>query len=85
MNSPRKNGINEIKNNHINKFQCAASDKLNLNKDINCKCAKILVVDDEPFNILCIQKMLDNLDLKIDKANNGIEAFEKVVKKYNSK
>jgi CheY-like chemotaxis protein len=58
---------------------------LNLNKEINCECAKILVVDDEPFNILCIQKLLDNWELKIDKANNGLEALEKVIQKFNSK
>ena len=39
-----------------------------------CQCTQVLVVDDEPFNILCIQKLLKNYQLKSDQALDGYQA-----------
>ena len=40
-----------------------------------------MIVDDEPYNILAMQTMLGNLNIKnllsiVDKANNGQEALQ---------
>ena len=40
--------------------------------------AKILVVDDEPFNVDYLQQELEELDYEIITASNGVEALEKV-------
>ena len=48
---------------------------------------RILIVDDEPYNLLSLRIMLSSsgfdgiLDL-IDQANNGMEAYRKVKKAY---
>jgi PleD family two-component response regulator len=44
-----------------------------------CKCYKILVVDDEKFNIFIIGKILKSLEIPFDSAKNGQEALDKVV------
>jgi CheY-like chemotaxis protein len=39
----------------------------------------VLVVDDEPFNIIALQGMLEHLGVqKVDKALNGREALEMI-------
>lgn len=48
---------------------------------------KILIVDDEPYNVLGIQIILSNLKIKglqyiIDRAYNGMEALTKVKDGY---
>jgi CheY-like chemotaxis protein len=40
-------------------------------------------VDDEPFNIITMGKMLKNLGLKYDFCYNGKQALEKVKEKIN--
>jgi PleD family two-component response regulator len=42
-----------------------------LKKKNNCNCAEILIVDDEIFNIICIEKMLKEFKIKTDRAING--------------
>ena len=49
----------------------------------NYKKKRILIVDDEPFNVLGMQMNLNNLEIKglsqiIDRAYNGQEALSKV-------
>ena len=49
----------------------------------NYKKKRILIVDDEPFNILGMQMNLKNIEIKglsqiIDRAYNGEEALSKV-------
>jgi len=39
---------------------------------------RILIVDDEPFNILAIESFLKKSDIRIDSAFNGKEAVEKL-------
>ena len=50
---------------------------------------KILVVDDEPFNVIGIQIYINNLGIKglssiVDRAFNGLEALNKVRDSYES-
>ncbi len=40
--------------------------------------SKILIVDDEPFNVDYLEQELEGLDCEITSANNGQEALEKV-------
>ncbi|TNV72398.1 hypothetical protein FGO68_gene9237 [Halteria grandinella] len=52
-----------------------------------CKCPKILIVDDEPFNLIALEGQLNiiNPDLRICKAFNGKEALEKVRLSFDNK
>lgn len=60
-----------------------------LNHNINfrlineCKCSKILVVDDVPFNILACSKLLEKMKFLSDSANNGQDAVDKVTELLN--
>ena len=42
----------------------------------NCLCANILIVDDVASNIFVLQGMLNILNLRSEKASNGVEAIE---------
>lgn len=42
--------------------------------------AKVLVVDDEPFNIDVLQQELEELDYQVITASNGKEALEQIKK-----
>jgi CheY-like chemotaxis protein/anti-sigma regulatory factor (Ser/Thr protein kinase) len=46
-----------------------------------CHCHKILIVDDDPFNILSLEKMLKSLNYECNTAYHGKEA----VQKYNER
>lgn len=50
-----------------------------------CPCLernKILIVDDDVFNIATLETIMDiNFKLKVDKALNGQEAIDKVTKR----
>lgn len=50
----------------------------NLDASINPADLKVLVVDDIPLNIMLIGKMLSLHGIKIQKANNGIEALKMI-------
>lgn len=43
---------------------------------IQCKCAPILIIDDDPFNQLSLELILKKFKLKCEKANHGLEAIE---------
>lgn len=47
-------------------------------KELAIRNAKILVVDDEPFNIDYLQQELEELNYEIITAGNGLEALEKI-------
>ncbi len=40
--------------------------------------AKVLIVDDEPFNIEVLEQALDGTDYQVVTASNGQEAWEKI-------
>ena len=49
---------------------------------------RIIIVDDEPFNLLGMQIMMDQLNIVglkniVDKAHNGKEALDKIVSSFN--
>ena len=40
--------------------------------NINCQCKHILLVDDEPFNIFCLETVLESVaNLSTESACNG--------------
>ncbi|KAL4429745.1 hypothetical protein ABPG74_004382 [Tetrahymena malaccensis] len=54
-------------------------------KDINkCSCPSILVVDDNDFNLYALEIRLKPYNIKVDKANNGLSALQKVQERYYS-
>jgi PleD family two-component response regulator len=49
------------------------------NSNNSCKCSKILVVDDEAFNIVVMEGLLNEVGIyKVDRAYNGREALSKI-------
>ncbi|EAR84981.2 response regulator receiver domain protein (macronuclear) [Tetrahymena thermophila SB210] len=50
----------------------------------NCQCPKILIVDDNPFNLFALELRLKEYSYEVDKANSGMEAIEKVKNRYNN-
>ena len=56
----------------------------------NYQKKRILIVDDEPFNVLGMQMNLNNLEIKglsqiIDRAYNGQEALSKVKDSFDQR
>ena len=47
----------------------------------SCECAKVLLVDDEPFNLMVFSAYLKGLNIKVDKAVNGQLALDMVTKR----
>jgi PleD family two-component response regulator len=61
-------------------FQSLFDSKLKSNPYLGaCKCNKVLIVDDEKFNIFIIGKIMKNLEIPFDSAKNGQEALDKVI------
>ena len=50
-------------------------------KDESNKDAKILIVDDCPFNIVALQSLLSQFDFESDHCTNGLDAVKKVVER----
>ena len=50
-----------------------------------CNCADLLVVDDEEFNVIASQRILQNLGFESDAAYNGEECINLINRKLNSK
>ena len=49
-------------------------------KQIKCKCAPVLIVDDEPFNLIALEGLLHMELLEgIDKAYNGRQALNMIL------
>ncbi|WP_345005603.1 response regulator [Snuella lapsa] len=47
-------------------------------ESLNLPNLKILIVDDNNINVIVLKKLLEDLDIKVDTANNGEIAIEKV-------
>ena len=51
---------------------------------INCKCPRVLIVDDDPFNLTALDQILKRLQIPCHWAFNGKEAIEKIeARKHN--
>jgi CheY-like chemotaxis protein/nitrogen-specific signal transduction histidine kinase len=50
----------------------------------NCKCPKVLIVDDEPFNVFVLKKYMNGTGIKADVAMNGKAAIEIILKRRES-
>ena len=50
-----------------------------------CKCPPVLIVDDNPMNILVIQSYLKSINLQGDQALNGKEAVDKVKERASNR
>ena len=48
---------------------------------MTCECSKVLLVDDEPYNIFILKKYLDKANLKADTALNGKAAINSLLKR----
>eukprot|EP00347_Sterkiella_histriomuscorum_P018708 403344478 len=63
------------------------SDNLREENPTVCFCSnkpRILIVDDNVFNIITLQTILEmQFGLQVDKATNGLEAVEKVIERQN--
>lgn len=46
---------------------------------VTCKCNKMLIVDDDPFNLTALDQILNKLHIQCDWAFNGQEAIEKIL------
>ena len=45
---------------------------------INCRCPKVLIVDDDPFNLTALEQILNRLKIPCHWAFNGKEAIQKI-------
>ena len=61
-------------------YICQNQQRLKFKQNLhNCECAKILIVDDEAFNIIALEGLLHQLKItKVDRAFNGKEALKKI-------
>ena len=50
-----------------------------------CACPKILIIDDDSFNLIVLENLCKNLNLKTDSAFNGKEAVAKVLQREDNK
>ena len=49
----------------------------------DCKCTRVLIVDDVPFNIEACRRILNKLGISSDSASNGLEAVEQIANLLN--
>ena len=50
-----------------------------------CNCPDLLVVDDDSYNILALQFLIESLNLCLDTTMSGDDALDRIKKLYNSK
>jgi len=50
----------------------------------SCKCARVLIVDDDLFNIMAFESILTSLNISFESAYNGKKALEKLLKRKYS-
>ena len=59
-------------------------NQTNISLNISYKDRRILIVDDEPYNLMALKVVIDAADTRvkdmIDEATNGLEAYEAVKK-----
>ena len=78
----QKNNKYNSDNYSNNKFQSESGESDCLfDSDSKCNCADILVVDDEEFNVMASQRMLQKLGYESDAAYNGEECINLINEK----
>eukprot|EP00347_Sterkiella_histriomuscorum_P006698 403351777 len=80
------NSIGSNKSRSLN-FQRASSYLLNNRESTKTQCnhAKILIVDDDPFNLLILDGMLQQLKItQVDKCYDGLSALKKMDENFSS-
>ena len=78
----QKNNKYNSDNYSNNKFQSESGESDCLfDSDSQCNCADILVVDDEEFNVMASQRMLQKLGYESDAAYNGEECINLINEK----
>ena len=75
------NSQSDIEQNNEDSEECEENEEFEEGEESfesqeQCKCADLLVVDDEEFNVMASQKMLKNLGFESDKAYNGEECIK---------
>ena len=62
---------------------CTSEQKSSLPKEnVGCQCEEVLIVDDDAFNLLSLELILKNFNVKCVKAMNGKEALDCVANKF---
>ena len=59
------------------------ANDIQVTTDSSCSCPKVLIVDDDPFNLTALEQHLNKLDIKCDWAFNGALAIEKIRKRQS--
>ena len=66
--------LNLLSESHFTSPRTADLDQLQVNA---CDCkGTVLIVDDNPFNLMMLENMLNLVGVKVEKAENGQEAVE---------
>ena len=68
----------------INALSQHILSNINNEKPTQCTCAKILIVDDNPFNTMAFDAVLGALNFKCDSVFNGQSAIEKVLERQTT-
>ena len=55
------------------------------NYQISCKCPKVLIVDDDPFNLTALEQILSRLKIPCHSAFHGKEAIEKIESRQHNR
>ena len=64
--------------NILGKIPFSSYHLTSITEKLQCSCVKILIVDDNPFNIEVCLKLFQRLNFSCDTAFNGLEAIEKI-------
>lgn len=51
-----------------------------------CSCAHVLLVDDEPFNLIALEGLIAKIgpEIRVEKAFNGEEALQRIEQSFNN-
>ena len=88
INSPKSGLTNPIfATSTINNLSPGRSSRFFFKKGVSnsCLCSKVLIVDDNTYNILVLQTLLSANNVKCDSVYDGKEAVEKVVEEQSKR
>jgi len=76
INYPFIEAIPEVRKPYLEKY---SSFKIPISGMPTCNCTKVLLVDDEPLNLIVLGNYLDSVKIPYDKAENGQIAIDKII------